>query len=361
MTSEFITLGIETSCDDTALALLGDNRVIGDVISSQIADHSPFGGVVPELASRKHQEALLPLLRSLFASTGLKPGDIDLIAVTAGPGLMGSLLVGVMSAKALAQVWGVPIIGVNHLEGHIFANILAHPGLAPLFLCLIVSGGHTEIVLVRDGGDYALLGATRDDAAGEAYDKASKLLGLGYPGGPVIERLARDGDPCSFAFPVGLRTSKDVEFSFSGLKTALRTEVQKLSGMGAGELPVADICASFQRAVTESLLMKIRLAVRETGVRRVALSGGVAANENLRAAISDEGVRLGWESFLPPKKYCTDNAIMIAAAGRASYGRGLRSDLSLVPDPSWTIWGDDDKSPSAAGPWRVTSRENPRL
>ncbi|MDR3321395.1 MAG: tRNA (adenosine(37)-N6)-threonylcarbamoyltransferase complex transferase subunit TsaD [Synergistaceae bacterium] len=342
--AKFLTLGIETSCDDTALAFLeGDDRVVGDVISSQVADHSPFGGVLPELASRKHQEALLPLLRSLFSSTGLSPRDVDLIAVTAGPGLMGSLLVGVMSAKGLAQAWGVPIIGVNHLEGHIFANVLAHPELSPPFLCLIVSGGHTEIVLARGGGEYTLLGATRDDAAGEAYDKAAKLLGLGYPGGPAIERLARHGNPEAFDFPLGMKGSGEVEFSFSGLKTSLRTAVQKLLGDGASvvpaaALPVADICASFQRAVTEALTLKLRLAVRKTSVKRVALSGGVAANEHLRTALVAEGAKRGWEVFLPPRSYCTDNAIMIAAAGRSSYARGLRSDLSMTPDPSWQIW-----------------------
>jgi N6-L-threonylcarbamoyladenine synthase len=330
-----LTLGIETSCDDTALAILEDNsRVVGDVISSQIADHSPFGGVVPELASRKHQETLLPLLRTLLAETGVSPGDIGLIAVTAGPGLMGSLLVGVMSAKALAQGWGTPIIAVNHLEGHLYANILSHPELRHPFLCLIVSGGHTEVVLARDHGEYSLLGATRDDAAGEAYDKASKMLGLGYPGGPAIERAAAGGNPDAFAFPVAMKDSGEVEFSFSGVKTSLRTALLKMNG----EIPLPDVCASFQRAVTESLLIKFEIAVERTKVDRVTLSGGVAANAELRRALTELGRRKGFEVFLPPRKYCTDNAIMIAAAGYASYSRGSRSDLSLTPDPSWKIW-----------------------
>ena len=341
MGEKFIVLGVETSCDDTALALLDRGReVLGSLLSSQIEDHSPFGGVVPELASRKHQEVLLPLLRRLFSESGLSHKDVDLIAVTAGPGLMGSLLVGVMSAKALSQGWGVPLIGVNHLEGHLHANILANRDLAPPFLCLIVSGGHTEIVLMRDHGDYALLGSTRDDAAGEAYDKAAKLLGLGYPGGPVIERAAKSGNPKAFDFPVALRGSNSVEFSFSGLKTSLRTLVHKLKSAGSPdcELPVADICASFQRAVTESLLLKLRLAVDMTGVKRVAISGGVAANSNLREELTKMGARRGWSVFLPPKEYCTDNAVMIASAGYSSYIRGHRSDLSLVPDPSWQLW-----------------------
>ncbi|MDR3353854.1 MAG: tRNA (adenosine(37)-N6)-threonylcarbamoyltransferase complex transferase subunit TsaD [Synergistaceae bacterium] len=330
-----LTLGIETSCDDTALAILeGGSTEVGDVISSQIADHSPFGGVVPELASRKHQEALLPLLRALLAKTGVSPRDIGLIAVTSGPGLMGSLLVGVMSAKALSQGWGTPIIGVNHLEGHLYANIMSHPELRPPFLCMIVSGGHTEVILARDYGEYSLLGATRDDAAGEAYDKAAKMLGLGYPGGPVIERMAAGGDPFAFAFPVAMRDSGEVEFSFSGIKTSLRTALLKAKG----EIPTADVCASFQRAVTESLLVKLEIAVERTKVGRVTLSGGVAANANLRNALVELGRRKGFEVFLPPAKYCTDNAIMIAAAGYASYSRGGRSDLSLTPDPSWKIW-----------------------
>jgi N6-L-threonylcarbamoyladenine synthase len=338
--SGFLTLGIETSCDDTALALLeGERDVVCDVISSQIADHSKFGGVVPELASRKHQEALLPLLRSLLSQTGVKPCDIGLIAVTAGPGLMGSLLVGVMAAKALSQGWETPLIGVNHLEGHLYANVLANPGLIPPFLCLIASGGHTELVLMRGRGEYILLGSTRDDAAGEAYDKAAKLLGLGYPGGPAIESAASGGDPSAFDFPVAMRGSGAVEFSFSGIKTSLRTTVQKLNGPdGTGHVPIADICASFQRAVTESLLVKILLAVRTTGVKKVAISGGVAANAALREALTEAGHKRKFDVYLPPKKYCTDNAIMIAAAGKASFDRGIRSGLSLTPDPSWSIW-----------------------
>jgi N6-L-threonylcarbamoyladenine synthase len=336
---DFITLGIETSCDDTALALVrGERGVIADVISSQIADHSPFGGVVPELASRKHQEALIPLLDALMSSAKASPSDIDLIAVTAGPGLMGSLLVGVMAAKALSQGWGVPVIGVNHLEGHLFAGVVAHPELKPPFLCLIVSGGHTEIVLARDFGDYMLLGATRDDAAGEAYDKAAKLLGMPYPGGPAIERASMGGDPYAYRFPVALKDSRAVEFSFSGVKTSLRETVRHLMNSSDAGLPIADICASYQRAVTETLLVKTELAVRETGVRRIAVSGGVAANAALRSGLSGMGKNKRWEVFLPPLGYCTDNAVMIASAGYSSYMRGGRSDLSLTADPSWSIW-----------------------
>jgi N6-L-threonylcarbamoyladenine synthase len=240
-----------------------------------------------------------------------------------------------MTAKALAQAWRVPIIGVNHLEGHIFANMLAHPKLTPPFICLIVSGGHTELVLSRRIGEHELLGATRDDAAGEAYDKAAKLLGLGYPGGPVIEKLSRGGNAGAFDFPIGLANSRTAEFSFSGLKTSLRTAVQRLP---EGELPVADICASFQRAVTESLTRKVKLAVKNTGVSKITVSGGVAANGSLRETLAGEGARRGWEVYLPPREYCTDNAEMIAAAGASAYARGARSDTRLTPNPSWELW-----------------------
>lgn len=341
----FITLAIETSCDDTALAVtLDGKRVIADVISSQIESHSVYGGVVPELASRMHQEAILPLLGKVLAEAGItSPSDeIDLIAVTSGPGLMGSLLVGVMTAKALAQGWGVPLIGVNHLEGHIFANVARRPddespAPDPPFISMIVSGGHTEIVLVRAFGDYKLLGSTRDDAAGEAFDKVSKVLGLGYPGGPVIDRLAADGNPQAFMLPIPLAGSKEIEFSFSGLKTAAITLIEKEKALGP-EFPLADVCASFQRAVVESLLSKLSLAVNNTGVKRITLSGGVAANSALRTALSDYAKKVGAELFLPSRAMCTDNAAMIAAAGYASYNRGNRSTLSLSPNPSWSVW-----------------------
>jgi N6-L-threonylcarbamoyladenine synthase len=293
--------------------------------------------VLPELASRKHQEAIIPLIRGALSSARLSPLDVSLIAVTAGPGLMGSLLVGVMTAKALSQGWNVPLIGVNHLEGHIFANVLSHPNLKPPFLCLVVSGGHTEIISAGENRDYVLLGSTRDDAAGEAYDKAAKLLGLGYPGGPEIERCAAGGDGDAFAFPIGMKGTKNVEFSFSGVKTSLRTLAERMRANG-DEIPVPDLCASFQRAVTEALLSKTDLAARKTGVRKIALSGGVAANAALREGLTEIGKTNGWEIFLPPKRYCTDNALMIAAAGYAAYTAGERSDLNLVPDPNWSAW-----------------------
>lgn len=231
MERRFLTLGIESSCDDTAVSILdGQRDVKADLISSQIKDHAPFGGVVPEFASRKHLEAILPLVDRALENAGVSDPaqELSLIGVTAGPGLMGSLLVGVMTAKALAQTWHLPILGVNHLEGHLFANVVASPDLEPPFICLIVSGGHTEIILAEDFGNYSLLGATRDDAAGEAYDKVAKLLGLGYPGGPIIDSLAHKGNSEAFSFPVPLRSSDEIAFSFSGLKTAVLWAVKDL-------------------------------------------------------------------------------------------------------------------------------------
>ena len=336
----FYTLAIETSCDDTAVALLkGASTLVAGLLSSQIESHSVYGGVVPELASRMHQEAILPLLREVLAAGGIQnpAEEIDLLAVTSGPGLMGSLLVGLMTAKGLSQAWGIPLIGVNHLEGHLFANLLEYPNLTCPFICGIFSGGHSELVLVKAFGDYELLGATRDDAAGEAYDKAAKLLGLGYPGGPIVDRLASQGDPDAFVFPIPLKGTHLVEFSFSGLKTALLTAVRRLQ-KEEKPLPLEDLCASFQKAVTASLMDKITLAVKQTGVKRVALSGGVAANSALRSRLSEEGAARKWEVFIPPRGLCTDNAAMIAAAGYASYHRGHRSDLNLVADPSWSPW-----------------------
>jgi len=336
METGFVTLGIETSCDDTALALLeGPHRVLAEYISSQIKDHEPFGGVVPEFASRKHLEAFLPLLHALFKRAGIdNPArQIDLIAVTAGPGLMGSLLVGVMAAKGLSQAWETPLIGVNHLEGHIFANFVNFPDLTPPFLCMIVSGGHTEIILVKAWGDYSLLGATRDDAAGEAYDKVAKLLGLGYPGGPMVDKLAREGDPSRFNFPVPMKNTDQVEFSFSGLKTAVLWEIRKTEERRQ-TIPVKDFCASFQAAVADALITKLQLAASQTGIHRVALSGGVAANSGLRQALEKQE---NLEVFIPPVSHCTDNGVMVAAAGYNCFRRGLRSDLALSPDPSWEI------------------------
>ena len=327
-----LTLGIETSCDDTGVAVLKDEReVLCEYLSSQIKDHSRFGGVIPEFAARKHLENLLPLVDAALRECGITGQDLDLIAVTRGPGLMGSLIVGVQTARALSQVWGVPLIGVNHLEGHLFAPLVDAEDLKPPFLSLIVSGGHTEILRVDAFGKYELLGQTRDDAAGEAYDKAARILGLKYPGGPEIDRLAKKGNPKAFAFPVPLKGTHEVEFSFSGLKTALLWQVRKFEEAGEA-LPIEDLCASFQHCVVEALLNKIRLASRRTGIKRVSVSGGVSANSALREAL---GASQEFRVWLPRLSRCTDNAVMIAMAGRNSWERrGRIGDEEVVPDPS---------------------------
>ena len=325
-----LTLGIETSCDDTGVAVLKDeHEVLCELLSSQIKDHSRFGGVIPEFAARKHLENLLPLVNAALSECHITGHDLNLIAVTRGPGLMGSLIVGVMTARALSQAWNVPLIGINHLEGHLFAPLVDSRDLEPPFLSLIVSGGHTEIICVHDFGHYELLGETRDDAAGEAYDKAARILGLKYPGGPEIDKLAGTGNPYAFDFPVPLKNTNKIEFSFSGLKTALLWQVKKFQNDGVN-IPMNDLCASFQRAVTEALISKVNLAVRLTGITRVSASGGVSANSALREALSSAKSFRAW---LPELKRCTDNAVMIAMAGRNSWNRGnVCSDV--VPDPS---------------------------
>mgnify|MGYP002622329743 CR=1 FL=1 len=337
MTEKFYTLGIETSCDDTGVAVLNnDNEVLCEFLSSQIKDHSKFGGVIPEFAARKHLENLLPLVDAALKECNLKGNELNLIAVTCGPGLMGSLIVGVQTAKALSQVWRVPLIGVNHIEGHLFAPLVEAKNLEPPFLSLIVSGGHTEIIEVKNFGDYKLLGETRDDAAGEAYDKAAKILGLNYPGGPEIDRLAKNGNPYAFNFPIPLKNTHEIEFSFSGLKTALLWQGEKFQEQNQiiPEQKIEDLCASFQRAVTEALISKINLAVKLTGIKKVTASGGVLANSALREALMNDK---NFKVWLPELKRCTDNAVMIAMAGRNSFKRGNFSRDEVVVNPSLNI------------------------
>ena len=328
----FLTLGIETSCDDTGVAILKNEReVLCEFLSSQIKDHSRFGGVIPEFAARKHLENLLPLIDAALKETKIKGQELNLIAVTRGPGLMGSLIVGVQTAKALSQAWNVPLIGVNHLEGHLFAPLVEAQDLEPPFLSLIVSGGHTEIIKVQKFGDYELLGQTRDDAAGEAYDKAAKILGLPYPGGPEIDKLAKSGDSHAFNFPVPLKNTDKIEFSFSGLKTALLWQVKKFQDSNS-EIPVEDLCASFQRAVTEALISKVNLAVKLTKIKKVSASGGVSANSALREALSKNK---NFRAWLPEIKRCTDNAVMVAMAGRNSFERNKNFlPDEIIADPS---------------------------
>jgi len=328
-----VILGIESSCDETAAAVLADGeKILSSVVASQDEIHARYGGVVPELASRRHVEVILPVIQRVLADADLRLGDLGGIAVTQGPGLIGSLLVGCSVAKSLAYVHRLPLVGVNHLEGHIFAAFLQEPKPAYPFLALVVSGGHTALYLARQPLCYALVGQTRDDAAGEAFDKVAKLLGLGYPGGPIIERTALAGDPSAIRFPLAQISDGAPDFSFSGIKTAVSLFVRKSRPL-SGEL-LADIAASFQATVVRALARKTVKAALRLGIRRVVLTGGVAANKALRSALGAEAEKRGWDLFIPPPSLCTDNAAMIAAAGHARLQAGERASLAMnaVPD-----------------------------
>lgn len=324
-----IVLGIETSCDETACAVVKDGReILSNLISSQIDLHRRYGGVVPEVASRAHMEAIGPLLDSALSEAGVGWGDLSAIATTFGPGLQGALLVGLTSAKAIAWARGIPLIGVHHLAAHIWANKIANPALPLPFLCLLVSGGHTSLVLVRGPEDFQTLGETLDDAAGEAYDKTARLLELGYPGGPIIDRLARDGDPKAFDFPRSWLPGT-YDFSFSGLKTAVLRTVEKSHAAGIAIKP-ADAAASFQRAVTDVLVGKTLKAAEAHGITTVALAGGVAANRELRERLTQEASQRGWTVSIPPLDLTTDNAAMIAGLGCELYRLGRFAPLGLA-------------------------------
>ncbi len=326
-------LGIETSCDETAAAVLSDGtKILSSVVASQDQIHAPYGGVVPELASRRHVEAILPVIQKALSDAGVQLRDLEGIAVTQGPGLVGSLLVGCSVAKALAYVGSLPLVGVNHLEGHIFAAFLVEPKPSYPFLALVVSGGHTALYLAQEPFSYRLVGQTRDDAAGEAFDKVAKLLGLGYPGGPHIERTARSGDPRAIAFPVAQIADGAPDFSFSGIKTAVSLFVKRHAPLS--ESLKADVAASFQATVVRMLTAKTVRAALRLGVKRIVLTGGVAANRPLRAALQAQAEERGWELYIPPPGLCTDNAAMIAAAGHARFSSGERASLALNADPS---------------------------
>lgn len=327
-----ITLGIETSCDETAAAVLRDESVLSNVVSSQVKIHEKYGGVVPELASREHVKNILPVVREALSRASVGIADINLISVTCAPGLIGALLVGVSTAKAMAYSLGIPFIGVHHGEGHILAAQLDHPDLDYPYTALLASGGHTALYHVKKFGDYRLLGQTRDDAAGEAYDKVAKLLDLPYPGGPVIDKLAQEGDPEKISFPRGVREGFD--FSFSGLKTAVRNHVMLFKSKDTGldpRLNIKDVAAGFQASVVETLVEKTMLAARETGVGRIVVAGGVAANSFLRKRMAEEAEKNSLGLFIPAMEYCADNAAMIAFAGYLHFKRGERSDLNLNP------------------------------
>ena len=312
-----VVLAIETSCDETAAALvMGGNDVLSSVVSSQIDIHARFGGVVPEVASRAHLESIVPVVRQAFDEAGILPSRVDAVAATAGPGLIGALLVGVSAAKSLALVWDRPFIGVNHLEAHLYAGLLDDPTLEFPLVVLLVSGGHTMIVEMRGHGDYRVLGRTIDDAAGEAYDKVARFLDLGYPGGPAIDRVSAEGDAAAVAFPRAMM-HEGLDFSFSGLKTSVVNHARRNPGTST-----VDIAASFQAAVVDVLCAKTLRAAEQAGARGVVLGGGVAANSLLRSEMSRRGAEAGMKVALPGRAMCTDNAAMIAAAA----WHRLRSD-----------------------------------
>jgi N6-L-threonylcarbamoyladenine synthase len=315
--------------------VLRDRTVLSNVVSSQVKLHERYGGVVPELASREHLRNILPVVREALGAAGVALGDLDLIAVTHAPGLIGALLVGVSAAKALAYSLGIPFIGVHHGEGHIVAAHLEYPDLGYPYVALLASGGHTALYHIREFGSYRLLGQTRDDAAGEAFDKVAKLLDLPYPGGPVIDKLAQEGDPEAVAFPRGALEGFD--FSFSGLKTAVRNHVALFRSKDAGldpALNVRDVAASFQAAVVETLVEKTVAAAAETGADKVVVAGGVAANSELRKEMTKACAGRNITLCLPGMQFCIDNAAMIALAGHLRHLRGERSGLDLNPRPS---------------------------
>jgi N6-L-threonylcarbamoyladenine synthase len=330
-------LGIETSCDETAAAVVEDGRrALSDVVATQIDVHRRWGGVVPELASRNHVVQVMPVVDEALSRAGIRPEELDAIAVTSGPGLVGALLVGVQAAKALAMGWGKPLVRVNHLEGHLVAAFLSEVPPAFPYLGMVVSGGHTSLYAARAFGDYQPLGQTRDDAAGEAFDKGAKLLGLPYPGGIAIDRLAKEGDASAIRFPKAIVKGADLDFSFSGLKTALLHHVKKY-GVPEGK-GLADLCASYQEAIVRALVEKAFRAARRLQFDRLVLSGGVAANSRLRAAVAAKAAEYeGMSVYLPAPKLCTDNAAMIAVAGTQAFLRGERAGADLAADPAWRL------------------------
>lgn len=332
-----IVIGIESSCDETSCAIIKNGReVLANIVSSQIDIHKKFGGVVPEVASRKHVEVISNVVKEAIEVSNIDYKDIDLVAATYGPGLVGALLVGLSYAKGLSLSINKPFVGVNHIEGHIAANYIAHKELEPPYLCLIVSGGHTHLVLVKDYTSFEIIGRTRDDAAGEAYDKVARSLGLGYPGGPLIDALAKQGNAYAIDFPKAYLEDDSFDFSFSGLKSAVLNYLNKMNMTGT-EIVKEDVAASFQRAVVEILVEKAISAAKKYNMDTICLAGGVAANSKLREMMDKECKKNKIKFYYPPLNLCTDNAAMIASAGYYNYKNGIMSNLDLNAYPSLKI------------------------
>lgn len=334
MEKDVLILAIESSCDETAASVVKNGRtVLSNVISSQIALHTLYGGVVPEIASRKHIEKINQVIEEALQQADVTLDDLDAIGVTYGPGLVGALLVGVAEAKAISYAKKLPLIGVHHIEGHICANFIENKELEPPFICLVVSGGHTHLVVVEDYGKYKILGRTRDDAAGEAFDKVARAIGLGYPGGPKIDKLSKEGNPDAIAFPRARIADAEYDFSFSGLKSAVLNYLNSCQMKGE-EVNRADVAASFQKAVTDVLVQNAVHAVKEYGLNKFAIAGGVASNSGLRSAMKEACEKNHIEFYYPSPIFCTDNAAMIGVAAYYEYIAGVRSSLDLNAVPN---------------------------
>ena len=333
-TKDILILAIESSCDETAASVVKNGRtILSNVISSQIDTHTVYGGVVPEIASREHIKAINYVIERALTEAAVTLADITAIGVTYGPGLVGALLVGVAEAKAIAYAAQKPLIGVHHIEGHVSANFIENKDLEPPFVCLIVSGGHTHLVIVKDYGEFEIIGRTRDDAAGEAFDKVARAVGLGYPGGPKVDRAAKEGNPHAIEFPRGKVADSPYDFSFSGLKSAVLNYINHAKMTGE-EICVPDLAASFQNSVVDSLVSRAILAAKEYGYQKLAIAGGVASNTALRAAMEEACKKNGISFYHPSPVFCTDNAAMIGVAAYYEYIRGKRSggDLNAVPN-----------------------------
>lgn len=334
---DILILGIESSCDETAAAVVKNGRqVLSNVISSQIDIHTLYGGVVPEIASRKHIEKINQVIEEALLQAGVTLSELDAVSVTYGPGLVGALLVGVGEAKALAYAAGKPLVGVHHIEGHIAANYIEHPDLEPPFLCLVVSGGHTHLVQVQDYNRFEMIGCTHDDAAGEAFDKVARAIGLGYPGGPKIDRVSKEGNANAIEFPRAKIAGSEFDFSFSGVKSAVLNYLNQCEMKGI-EINRADVAASFQKVVVDVLVGRAVAAAKKLGEKRIAVAGGVAANSSLRQVMQEECEKAGIRLYYPSPVFCTDNAAMIAVQGYYEFMSGKRDGLDLNAVPNLKI------------------------